>query len=112
MFYEKHVFVCENKRDILAPRPSCGHKDSAKLRTLLKDMAKELCPNRRIRINMSGCLDRCELGPVVVSYPEGKWFRLTSEEDVQLFVREYLMEGRTPGSLELSAEPEIKQPTS
>jgi (2Fe-2S) ferredoxin len=108
MFYEKHVFVCENKRDLTAPRPSCGYKDSAKLRALLKDLAKEHCPGKRIRVNMSGCLDRCELGPVVVSYPEGKWFRLTSEEDVRLFVREYLVEGRTPGSLELSAEPEAK----
>lgn len=108
MFYEKHVFVCENKRDVSAPRPSCGTKDSAKLRALLKDLAKEKCPGRRIRINSSGCLDRCELGPVVVSYPEGKWFKLSTEEDVRLFVQGYLVDGRSVQSLELPSEPDIK----
>lgn len=105
MFYEKHVFVCENKRDVSAPRPSCGYRDSAKLRALLKDLAKEHCPGRRIRVNMSGCLDRCEEGPVTVCYPEGRWFRLTSEEEVRRFVLEYLAGGRAPEGLEIAADP-------
>lgn len=36
----------------------------------------------RARINSAGCLDRCELGPCVVIYPRGDWFRIETTEDV------------------------------
>ncbi|OOV42002.1 ferredoxin, partial [Leptospira kirschneri serovar Grippotyphosa] len=35
-------------------------------------------------------LDRCELGPVQVSYPEGRWFSLKTEEDVDIFLKYYI----------------------
>ena len=35
-----------------------------------------------MRINSSGCLDRCELGPTMVIYPEGVWYHVETREDV------------------------------
>ena len=90
-FYEKHIFVCENIREE-GKRVSCGRAGSKKLKDYLKLKTKELCPDKNIRINMSGCLDRCEEGPVIVSYPEGIWFSLKNENDVDLFVKEYILE--------------------
>jgi (2Fe-2S) ferredoxin len=58
----------------------------------LKQKIKEVAPNRKIRVNMSGCLDRCEQGPVQISYPEGEWFSLKSENDVDFFVKSYIQE--------------------
>jgi (2Fe-2S) ferredoxin len=90
-YYEKHIFVCENIREE-GKRVSCGRAGSKKLKDYLKLKTKELCPDKNIRINMSGCLDRCEEGPVVVSYPEGVWFTLKTESDIDLFVKEYILE--------------------
>ena len=90
-YYEKHIFVCENIREE-GKRVSCGRAGSKKLKDYLKLKTKELCPDKNIRINMSGCLDRCEEGPVIVSYPEGIWFSLKNENDVDLFVTEYILE--------------------
>ena len=90
-YYEKHIFVCENIREE-GKRVSCGRAGSKKLKDYLKLKTKELCPDKNIRINMSGCLDRCEEGPVIVSYPEGIWFSLKNENDVDLFVKEYILE--------------------
>ncbi|NBU98756.1 MAG: (2Fe-2S) ferredoxin domain-containing protein, partial [Spirochaetia bacterium] len=87
-YYEKHIFVCENIREE-GKRVSCGRAGSKKLKDYLKLKTKELCPDKNIRINMSGCLDRCEEGPVMVSYPEGVWFSLKTESDIDLFVKEY-----------------------
>lgn len=101
MHFEKHVFVCENKRDPSAPRPSCGHKNSAQLRNFMKDKVKEMCPGRSIRVNMAGCLDRCEEGPSVVVYPDGKWFKIETEEQVVEFIRETLIEGKTSTHLSM-----------
>jgi len=90
-YYEKHIFVCENIREE-GKRVSCGRAGSKKLKDYLKLKTKELCPDKNIRINMSGCLDRCEEGPVIVSYPEGIWFSLKNENDIDLFVKEYILE--------------------
>ena len=47
-----------------------------------------------VRINSAGCLDRCELGPVVVIYPEGIWYTYVDWEDVDEIIREHLVNGR------------------
>jgi (2Fe-2S) ferredoxin len=91
-FYEKHIFVCENIREGENARVSCGKHNAKKIREYLKQKLKEVAPNRKIRVNMSGCLDRCEQGPVQISYPEGEWFSLRSENDVDFFVKSYIQE--------------------
>lgn len=97
--YEKHIFFCENKRDPFAPRPSCGLKNATQLRNSMKDLVKTACPSRKIRVNMAGCLDRCEEGPSVVVYPDAKWFKIENEDQVKQFVQEYLVEGKPAQSL-------------
>ncbi len=91
-FYEKHIFVCENIREGENARVSCGKHNSKKIREYLKQKIKEVAPGRNIRINMSGCLDRCELGPVQVAYPDGDWFALKTESDVDQFIKHYIQE--------------------
>ena len=46
-----------------------------------------------VRINASGCLDRCELGPSVVVYPEGVWYTVRTPEDVDEVLKAHLIEG-------------------
>jgi (2Fe-2S) ferredoxin len=91
-FYEKHIFVCENIREGENARVSCGKHNPKKIREYLKQKIKETSPNKKIRVNMSGCLDRCELGPVQVSYPDGNWFTLKTEKDVDIFIKSYILE--------------------
>jgi (2Fe-2S) ferredoxin len=47
-----------------------------------------------VRINIAGCLDRCELGPTLVIYPEGVWYRVETTQDVDEVLRTHVMEGR------------------
>ncbi|TGK12546.1 (2Fe-2S) ferredoxin domain-containing protein [Leptospira fluminis] len=89
MYYKKHVFVCDNIREE-GERPSCGRAGSPLLLAYMKKRLKELGLKDRIRIQRSGCLDRCELGPVQVSYPEGIWFSIKTEEDAEIFLRNYI----------------------
>lgn len=92
MFYEAHVFVCCNRRPDGHPRGSCAAKGSERLRDYMKARAKEL-GIKGIRVNSAGCLDRCELGPCVVIYPEGVWYRVDSTEDVDTVLQVHLIEG-------------------
>jgi (2Fe-2S) ferredoxin len=47
-----------------------------------------------VRVNTSGCLDRCEEGPVAVVYPEGVWYTYVDKEDIDEIVDQHLVEGK------------------
>jgi (2Fe-2S) ferredoxin len=81
LFYRAHVFCCTNERPEGHPRGCCKGKGSERLRNYMKARAKEL-GLKDVRINAAGCLDRCELGPSMVIYPEGVWYTVRTPEDV------------------------------
>jgi (2Fe-2S) ferredoxin len=91
LFYDFHVFACVNRRPDGHSRGSCAAGGSEKLRDYMKARAKEL-GLQRVRINGAACLDRCELGPCLVIYPEGVWYRVTSRQDVDRVLEAHLVE--------------------
>ncbi len=44
-----------------------------------------------MRINSAGCLNRCELGPVLVVYPEETWYRYVDREDIDEIIEKHLL---------------------
>ena len=54
-----------------------------------------------MRINSAGCMDRCELGPVMVIYPEETWYTFVDEQDVEEIIQEHLINGRMVERLQL-----------
>ncbi len=91
-FYRVHVFCCVNERPDDHPRGCCKAKGSQDLRDYMKARAKAL-RLRRVRINVSGCLDRCELGPTMVIYPEGVWYSYRTTEDVDEILQTHVIDG-------------------
>lgn len=92
LFYSRHVFCCTNTRPPGHPRGCCSAKNSEKLRNYMKVRAKEL-GLADVRINSAGCLDRCELGPNMVIYPEGVWYTYHSTADIDEILQRHLVEG-------------------
>jgi (2Fe-2S) ferredoxin len=91
-YYRAHVFVCCNRRQDGHPRGSCAARGSEKLRDYMKVRAKEL-GLKDVRVNMAGCLDRCEFGPTLVVYPEGVWYRPETPEDIDEILAVHLQGG-------------------
>ncbi len=91
-FFDFHVFVCTNRRPDGHARGSCAARGSEHLRDYMKARVKEL-GLKGVRINTAGCLDRCEKGPCVVVYPEGVWYRVDTEADVDAFLAAHLQAG-------------------
>jgi (2Fe-2S) ferredoxin len=58
----------------------------------MKARAKEI-GLQRLRVNSAGCLDRCELGPCVVIYPEGIWYRVETNGDVDRILHVHCQQG-------------------
>lgn len=103
LFFDAHVFVCCNRRPDGHARGSCAAKGSERLRDYMKARAKEL-GLKRVRINAAGCLDRCELGPCVVIYPEGVWYRLGSTKDADAILEQHVANGGRVPELMLPVE--------
>ncbi len=91
-YYRIHLFGCTIRRPDRHPRGSCAARGSEALRDYLKARAKEL-GLADIRVNSAGCLDRCELGPVMVIYPEGVWYAYKTSEDLDEILETHLKRG-------------------
>ena len=102
-FYEAHVFVCTNDRGENAKRPSCARKGSEKLRDYMKAQARA-SGVAKVRINASGCLDRCELGCNLVIYPEGVWYHYDTRDDLDEIIETHLKQGKRVERLILATD--------
>lgn len=93
LYFETHVFCCINEREQGHKRGSCAGFGSEKLQKYMKARAKELGITD-IRVNKSGCLDRCELGPVLVVYPQGIWYHYKTTDDIDEILQNHIIDGR------------------
>ena len=93
-FYQHHVFFCCNQRD--KGEACCEDHGASALRAYAKDRVKALkmSGEGKVRINQAGCLDRCELGPVLVVYPQETWYTYVDKTDIDEIVEEHLKNGR------------------
>ena len=99
-FYQRHVFCCVNERAADHRRGCCKAQDAQELRNYMKDRAKEL-GIKRVRINNAGCLDRCELGPTMVIYPEGVWYSCATRDEIDEVLQTHLINGGRVERLQL-----------
>ena len=92
--YQYHVFFCTNKRN--DGRVSCEQCNATAIRDYAKAKIKQLglSGEGKVRINTAGCLDRCELGPVLVVYPGETWYSYLDRADVDEIIEEHLRHGR------------------
>ncbi len=92
--FSHHVFFCCNQRQ--NGERCCNDHGANEVREYAKNKIKALKLNGpgKVRVNMAGCLDRCDEGPVMVVYPEAIWYTFVDKEDVGEIIREHIQGGR------------------
>jgi NADH:ubiquinone oxidoreductase subunit F (NADH-binding)/(2Fe-2S) ferredoxin/NAD-dependent dihydropyrimidine dehydrogenase PreA subunit len=63
-----------------------------------------------ILVVQTGCHGMCEMGPIVVVYPEGTFYCRVSKDDVPELVEEHLLKGRTVDRLLYTGEGDVHVP--
>ena len=93
-YYQRHIFFCLNQRD--NGEACCANHDAKKAFDHCKARIKseQLAGPGGIRVNKSGCLDRCAGGPVAVVYPEGVWYTYVDAGDIDEIVDSHLKQGK------------------
>lgn len=100
-YYKYHVFFCTNQRE--AGEACCADFDARAMRDYVKKRCKELEIHKagEVRINLAGCLGRCELGPVICVYPGETWYTYVDKEDLDEIIEEHLKHGRVVERLKI-----------
>jgi len=89
--YKYHLFFCTHSRD--DGTAHCEQHGAQSMRDYAKQRVKEL-KIKKVRVNNAGCLNRCALGPMLVVYPEGVWYRYDSKEDIDEIIDSHLLQGQ------------------
>ena len=100
-YYQRHVFFCCNQR--ANGEACCNDKGASGMRDYAKRRVKELgmAGEGKVRVNVAGCLDRCEEGPCIVIYPDAVWYTYVDQSDIDEIIDEHLKHGRVVGRLRL-----------
>ena len=84
--YRAHVLICGGAGCI-----------SSGCHAVKEEFIRELQANGlqdEIQLIETGCVGSCDLGPIVIVYPEGVFYQHVTPEDVQEIVNEHLLKGR------------------
>lgn len=99
-----HLFVCCNRREPGHPRGCCDPDGNAALREALKAELARRKLGPQYRVNQSGCLDQCELGPTVAIYPQNIFYGHVQLSDVERIIDETVIGGRVIADLRIPDE--------
>jgi (2Fe-2S) ferredoxin len=91
--FERHLFVCTNRRPDGNPKGCCASKGSEALQRKLKEEVGRRGLHGKVRVNSAGCLDACASGTSIVVYPEGVWYGPVTLADVDELVEQHLVQG-------------------
>lgn len=92
-FFKHHVFFCTNQR--AEGEMCCNNHGATQMLAYAKDKVAAAGQKEHIRINKAGCLGRCDVGPVLVVYPDAVWYTYVDEEDIDDIVNTHLIGGQT-----------------
>jgi (2Fe-2S) ferredoxin len=93
-YFKRHVFFCLNERK--NGEACCAQHNAQEAFDHCKNRVKALglAGPGQVRVNKSGCLDRCAGGPVVVVYPEAVWYSYVDHADIDEIVESHLKNGQ------------------
>ena len=82
---KRHVLICEGT--------GCLSADAAKIEDVFVDELKKNNLAEKVDIVRTGCFGYCQVGPIVIIYPEGSFYSRVKLEDIPKIVDEHLVKG-------------------
>ncbi len=99
--YEKHLMICG--------ATGCLSSGSAKVQQALEEELAKRGLKEKYRLVMSGCPGFCEVGPIIVIYPDEVFYCRLTPEDIPELVEKHLLGGEIIERL-LYSGPDVEVP--
>jgi NADH-quinone oxidoreductase subunit F/NADP-reducing hydrogenase subunit HndC len=81
----RHVLICQGT--------GCLSADAAKIEDVFRDELKKNNLTESVEVVRTGCFGYCQVGPIVIIYPEGSFYSRVNLEEIPQIVKEHLVEG-------------------
>jgi (2Fe-2S) ferredoxin len=78
---EHHLFVCGSFRASGDRQGVCHKKDSMNLLSYLQGEIQDRMLDN-VEVCVTGCMNACTKGPVMIDYPSGHWYGGVDEEAI------------------------------
>ncbi|MGE9293142.1 (2Fe-2S) ferredoxin domain-containing protein [Ruficoccus sp. ZRK36] len=76
---EHHLFICGSARATGELKGVCCNKESINLLSYTQGEVQDRMLSG-VEVSMTGCLNMCTRGPVVIDYPSGRFYEKANEE--------------------------------
>ncbi|MCL2080967.1 MAG: NADH-quinone oxidoreductase subunit NuoF [Oscillospiraceae bacterium] len=85
-FVRSHILVCAGT--------GCSAAKSMEIIERFEEHLSRHALEKEAKVIRTGCFGLCELGPIVVVYPEGSFYSRVTPDDVKRIVEEHILKGR------------------
>ena len=111
LFYQTHILCCCNQRPEGHPRSCCADRGS---RDFMETIAARITEAgvENVTVTEAGCMERCELGPTMVIYPDAVWYSYANEADIDEIIESHLKGGKPVDRLVLDPDQKLPNPKS
>ena len=82
-----HIMVCGGQGCISS---KCGEV----VDSLKAALQKNNLTDKDVKIILTGCLGPCDMGPVMILYPDATFYRKVKPKDAEAIVEEHILKGR------------------
>ncbi len=109
LYYQTHILCCCNQRPEGHPRSCCGDRGGKELMETMTARIAEMGVEN-VTITEAGCMERCELGPTMVIYPDAVWYSYSNEADIDEIIESHLKGGKLVERLILEPDQKLRRP--
>jgi (2Fe-2S) ferredoxin/ubiquinone/menaquinone biosynthesis C-methylase UbiE len=104
--FRHHIFVCTQEKP--EGVPCCPASGSMSVLSALHRELGMQGLSGDVQVSSCGCLGLCDEGPIMITYPEGVWYRKLKPEDVPEIVSSHLRNGKVVSRLQWNDAPAMK----
>jgi len=99
-----HILVCKNTRPPGHPKGSCGERGAMGILNQFNFAVMERNLIGQVIVTPTDCLGPCQMGPTIVVYPDGVWYKNVTEADVPVILDEHIAKGKPVERLRMPDE--------